>query len=78
MFMANVQQIKDKHEMEYIKQIEYGLKANEQTQKQGEYVAKNAESISKNYQKIRQLNILVWVAIVLSLVSLGVSLAGKF
>lgn len=75
---GNVQQIKDKHEIEYIKQIEYGLKANEQTQKQGEYVAKNAESISKNYQKIRQLNILVWVAIVLSLVSLGISLAGKF
>lgn len=75
---GNVQQIKDKHEKEYLKQIEYGLKANEQTQKQGEYVAKNAESISKNYQKIRQLNILAWVAIALSLVSLGVSLVGKF
>lgn len=54
--------------------------------RQEEQIRKNAELIAQNQQNILELQkrnnkimaIFAWVAIVLSLVSLGVSLAGKF
>ena len=82
---GDVKQIQDKHEKEYLKQIEEGLKTNQQAHKQGKIVARNKESIAKNYelisqnqQNIRSIKILAWIAIVLSLISLGISLTGKF
>lgn len=75
---GDVKQIQDKHEKEYLKQIEKGLKTNQQAHKQGKLVSRNYELISQNQQNIRGIKILAWIAIILSLVSLGVSLASKF
>lgn len=75
---GDVKQIQDKHEKEYLKQIEEGLKTNQQAHKQGKLVSRNYELISQNQQNIRGIKILAWIAIILSLVSLGVSLASKF
>lgn len=75
---GDIKQIQDKHEKEYLKQIEEGLKTNQQAHKQGKLVSRNYELISQNQQNIRGIKILAWIAIILSLVSLGVSLASKF
>lgn len=70
---GDLQQLKQEQEIKYIKQIEYGLKTNQQAHKQGKLVSRNYELISQNQQNIKGVKILAWLAIVLSLVSFGVN-----
>lgn len=82
-----VQDLKDLEQDEKINQIFEILKSKEEIDsRQEEQIRKNAELIAQNQQNILVLQkrnnkimaIFAWVAITLSLVSLGVSLAGKF
>lgn len=79
--------MKDMEQDEKINQLfELLDKKDEIDLEQSEQIGKNAELIAQNQQNIfalqkrnnRTLAILAWIAILLSLVSLGVSLAGKF
>lgn len=71
---GNLQELKDEQEIKYIKQIEDGLKTNQQAHKQGKLVSRNYELISQNQQNIRGIKILAWIAIMLSLASLGLNI----
>lgn len=79
--------MKDMEQDEKINQLfEFLAKKDEIDLEQSEQIGKNAELIAQNQQNIfalqkrntRTLAILAWIAILLSLVSLGVSLADKF
>ena len=79
--------MKDMEQDEKINQLfEFLAKKDEIDLEQSEQIGKNAELIAQNQQNIfdlqkrntRTLAILAWIAIILSLVSLGVSLASKF
>lgn len=79
--------MKDMEQDEKINQLfELLAKKDEIDLEQSEHIGKNAELIAQNQQNIfdlqkrntRTLAILAWIAILLSLVSLGVSLASKF
>lgn len=79
--------MKDMEQDEKINQLfEFLAKKDEIDLEQSEQIGKNAELIAQNQHNIfdlqkrntRTLAILAWIAIILSLVSLGVSLASKF
>lgn len=71
---GNLQELKEEQEIKYIKQIEEGLKTNQQAHKQGKLVSRNYELISQNKQNIRGIKILALVAIALSMASLSISI----